>query len=77
MVNLVVWSFVIALTPVVLGSAWKLVLGTLHWIARGHARAFAAAEPWGPPRPLNFDPPSGYIAMAGRTSGPGTGRSWV
>src|SRR5207237_935895 len=76
-VNLVVWSFVVALTPVVLGSAWKLVFGTLHWIALGPSRGFQDAEPWDPPRPLNFDPPSSCIAMAGRTSGPGTGRSWV
>ncbi|HZW29801.1 MAG TPA: hypothetical protein VFF52_03785 [Isosphaeraceae bacterium] len=33
MVDLVFWSFVVALTPVVLGSAWKLILGTLHGIA--------------------------------------------
>ena len=48
MVNLVLGSFVIALTPVALGSAWKLVSGTLHWIALGLSRAFADAEPWGP-----------------------------
>ena len=48
MVNLVFWSFVLVLTPVALGSAWRLVSGTLRWIALGLSRAFADAEPWGP-----------------------------
>jgi hypothetical protein len=76
-VNLVFWSFVITLTPVVLGSVWKLVYGISHWMVLGLSRAWMSAEPWGPPRPLNFNPPSGSMAMAGGLLRPGTGRSWV
>ena len=74
MFNFVVWSFVVALTPVALGWAWKLAAGISHRIALGYARAFEDVESWGPHRPLNFDPPSGYIAMTGRISGTRTGR---
>jgi hypothetical protein len=76
-VNLVFWSFAVALTPVAMGLAWKLVSEIPHWIALGLSRAFEDAEPWGPLRPLNFDPPSGCIAMTGKTSRRGTGRSWT
>jgi hypothetical protein len=74
-VNLVFGSFVVALTPVVVGLAWKLASGIPHWIALGLSRAFEDVRRGGPPGPLNFDPPSGCIAMARRTSCPGTGRS--
>lgn len=74
-VNLVFWSFAVALTPIALGLAWKLISEIPHWIALGLSRVFEDAEPWGPPRPLNLDPPSGCIAKAGRTSRPRTARS--
>jgi hypothetical protein len=47
-VNLVFWSLVFAMTPVALGSAWRLVSGTLRWIALGFSRAFADSQTWGP-----------------------------
>jgi hypothetical protein len=75
MVDLVLWSFVISLAPVALGLTWKLISGTGDLIGRGLSWAFESAEQWGPLRPLNFNPPSGFISMAGRTPCPGTGRS--
>jgi hypothetical protein len=42
-VSLVVWSFVVVLTPIALGSAWKLVYGFSHWMAHGLARAWVGA----------------------------------
>jgi hypothetical protein len=34
-VDLVFWSFVIALIPVALGLAWELISGLGAWIGRG------------------------------------------
>jgi hypothetical protein len=54
MVDLVLWSFVIALTPVVLGLAWKLVSGIGNWIGLVISGPFEEAEPWEPLRPLSL-----------------------
>jgi hypothetical protein len=56
-IGLVLWSFVITLTPVALGLAWKLISGIGRLIGLRLARAFAGAEPWRSLRPLRFDPP--------------------
>ena len=48
MVNLVLGSFVIALTPVALGLAWNLVSEIAHWIAFEVSRAFKGTEAAGP-----------------------------
>jgi hypothetical protein len=68
--NLVIWSFVVALIPVVVGSVWRLVAGLLHWITLGLSRALENAEPWGISHSLRLDPPSGCIEMARRASRP-------
>jgi hypothetical protein len=62
----VFWSFVIALTPVALGLAWKLVSGIGNWIGLVISRPFEADEQWGALRPLSFYPPSGCLSTAGR-----------
>jgi hypothetical protein len=64
MFSLATWSIVLALTPVVLGVAWKLVFGMSHAITLGLSQAFA--EGLGRPRALNFNHPSGCVAMADR-----------
>jgi hypothetical protein len=73
-VTLVVWSFVMALTPVALGLALNLVAGILRAVL-GLPRAFQDGNAWGPPHRLNFDAPSGCISWSGTTSWPETGRS--
>jgi hypothetical protein len=75
MVDLVFWSFVVALTPVALGLAWKLVSGIGNWIGLVISRPFEDDEQWGPLRPLSFNPPSGSISVAGMTPGLEAGRS--
>jgi hypothetical protein len=75
MVDLVLWSFVLVLTPVALGLAWKLIYTVGDLIGLGLSRAFEGAEQGRSLRPLNFNPPSGYLSTAGRTPCPGTGRS--
>jgi hypothetical protein len=73
-IDLVLWSFVLALAPVALGLSWKLISGIGRLIGLGLSRAFEGAEQWRSLRPLSFDPPSSSISMAGRTPCPGTGR---
>jgi hypothetical protein len=46
-VDLVLASFVVALTPVVLGLAWNLISGIGDRIDRAIARAAESAEPCG------------------------------
>ena len=75
MLDLVLWSFVIALTPVALGLAWKLISRVGDLIGLGLSRAFEDAKQWRPLHPLSFSPPSGSLSTAGRTPCPGTGRS--
>ena len=75
MVDLVLWSFVTALTPVALGLAWKLIFGIGNVIGLWLSWAFEDAEQWGPLCPLSFDPPSGSLSVAGRTPYSGIGRS--
>ena len=77
MVNLVLWSFVVVLTPIALGSAWKLVSGILHWTALKVSRAFEEAELRGSLRPVSFNQVSGCISVAAGTSWPGAARSWA
>ena len=77
MVELVLWSFVVALTPVTLSLIWTLISGAEESIERGLSWAFESAESRTIRRPLNVNPPSGPSSMAGRTPCPGTGRSWA
>jgi hypothetical protein len=71
-IDLVFWSFVIALTPLAPSLIWELFSGLKDWIGRGVARAFADAEPWGSFRPVSFSQSSGCISVVGRRSGPRT-----
>jgi hypothetical protein len=68
-VDLALWSFVIALTPGALGLAWKLISRVGDLIGLGLSRAFEDAQQW---RPLRLNPSSGSISTAGRTPCPGT-----
>jgi hypothetical protein len=45
LLDLVLWSFVVALTPVVLGLAWKRIPWVVDENGLGLSRAFADAEP--------------------------------
>jgi hypothetical protein len=75
--DLVLWSFVIALTPVALGLAWKLISGIGDRISLGPSRAFESVEQPSRLRAVNFNLPSGSISMAGKTPGPGAGWLWA
>jgi hypothetical protein len=70
-IDLVLWSFVVALTPVALGLSWRLISG----VGSELSRTFEGAEQWGSLPPLGFDPPSSSISVTGRTPRPGTGRA--
>jgi hypothetical protein len=54
-VDLVLWSFVIAMTPVALGLAWKLISGLGAWIGRGLSRAFEDVKQWRSLRHVSFN----------------------
>jgi hypothetical protein len=75
--ELVIWSFAVALAPVALGLAWKLVSGMGNWVGLGVSRAFESVEQRGPRHPLDFNPPSCPTSMAARALYPGIGRSWA
>ena len=62
MIRLVLWSFVMALTPVALGLAWKLISGMGRLIGLRFARAFEGAEQWRSPRPPSFDRESSSVS---------------
>jgi hypothetical protein len=67
MVDLVLWSFGLALAPVALGLTWKLVCGIGNWIGHEISRLFEVDEQLDPLRSLSFNPPSGSFSTAGRT----------
>jgi hypothetical protein len=73
-IELVLWSFVIALTPWALGLAWMPISGIGHLIGLGLSRALESAEQWRSLRPLRIDPPSSSISMTGTIPCPGSGR---
>src|SRR5262249_41415020 len=66
-VELVHWSFVIALTWLALDLAWRLfsLIGT--WIGGGFSRLSKDDEPWGPLYTTNRHRASCYVPMHGRT----------
>ena len=66
--NLMFWLWVVALTPITLDLAWRLVSGIPHWIIVGLSRVGVDADPSAPRRPLEFDPTCGCIAMTSGTS---------
>jgi hypothetical protein len=75
--DLVFWSFVIALIPLVLGLAWNLFSEIVDRIGQGLSRTIADAERWPALPPVSFNQPSGCISVAGTTSCPGTAASWA
>jgi len=72
-IDLVLWSFVLALTPVALGLTWKLISRVGDLFGLRPSRACQDAEQWRLVRPLNFNPPSGSISVACRGPFTGTG----
>lgn len=69
MFSLAAWSIVLALTPLVVGAGWKLFFGISHAITLGLLQAHEYVEGLGRPRALNFNHPSGCIALANRGLG--------
>lgn len=51
MLGLVLWSFVLALTPVALGLTWRLVFGVWKWAGSWPSQAYVDADRWGPAHP--------------------------
>ena len=51
MLGLVLWSFVLALTPVALGLTWKLFFGIWKWIGLWPSEDYTDDDPWGRPTP--------------------------
>jgi hypothetical protein len=49
MLNLVLWSFVMAISPLVLGVAWQLARGAGRAVDRGYSQALSpSSRPWRP-----------------------------
>jgi hypothetical protein len=65
--DLVRWSFVVALTPLALGLAWRLILLVANSIARGLARPSVNDEPCGQVHTVSRQRTSRYIAVSGWT----------
>ena len=72
--DLVLWCFVIALTPVAMGLASDLVSGLMDRIVRELSRAIAHAKQPRALRAVSFNHPLGCISAAGSVSRPYTGR---
>jgi hypothetical protein len=69
--DLVLWSFVVALAPVALGLLWRFIYG----VGSELSRTFEGAKQWGALPPFGFDRPSSSNLVTGRTQRPGTGRA--
>jgi hypothetical protein len=73
MLNLVIWSSILALTPLALlalGLAWKLIARAGDWMDLGNSAAFFEIEPRRPLCSPNHDPLSRSRSMAGKTPRP-------
>jgi hypothetical protein len=46
MATFVLWSFVIALTPVAVGLTWKLIAGAADWVVTGFPHAPEDSGRW-------------------------------
>jgi hypothetical protein len=75
--ELVIWSFMVVLTPVALGMAWKLTAGIGKWTGVGLSSAFGVTEPRRIPCRLDIYPPRDPLGMAGRMPRPCAGRTWT
>jgi hypothetical protein len=65
--DLVLWSFVIAITPLTLGLAWKLIFQVGNWIVLGLSRPSVNNEPRGLAHTVNRQMTSSYISGSGWT----------
>jgi hypothetical protein len=65
--DLVRWFFVVALTPLALGLAWRLILLVANSIARGLVRPSVHDEPCGQVPTLNRQRTLRFIAVSGWT----------
>ena len=66
MFDLVLWSFMIALTCMALQLAWRLVFLIANSIGHGLARPSEENEPWGPPHTTNPHRAPSYVLRPGR-----------
>jgi hypothetical protein len=71
-IDLLLWSFVLALAPVAIGLSWKLVSAVGHQISE----AFMHALRWEDMRPWSLDLPSGPRLSRGRTPCTESGVAW-
>lgn len=76
MVKLVVASFVIALTPVVLDLAWRLAAGIGDWIGQTPAAA-GEAKPWESTLSVKRMRASSCLSVPAAVPGPGAAQSWA
>ena len=74
MFDLVRWSFVVALTPLALGLAWRLILLIANSIAVGLARPSLDDKPGELSLTINSRRATSYASLSGRTSCMGNGR---
>ena len=65
MFDLVRWSFVVALTPLALSLAWRLILLIANSIAVGLARPSLDDEPGGPHQTVTRQPTPSSISLSG------------
>jgi hypothetical protein len=77
MLDLVLWSFLIALTTMASGLAWRQISGVVDVMGDGLSRAIEDPEPWRSPRLLSSNLASGSISRAGKAPGTETGRSFA
>jgi hypothetical protein len=75
MLDFVIWSFAIALTPTALLLASTLFSCASDWIGRLFSWGFERFEQRGPGPRFNTDPPSVCIAMDSRRSSRTRGRA--
>jgi hypothetical protein len=74
-IDLVLWSFVIALTPVALGLTGALISRLVDWAALGSTQAFEEPDGWGRRSTANLHLSSVSVSMTGRVPSPNAGRS--
>jgi hypothetical protein len=65
--DLVRWSFLVTLTPMALGLAWRLILLVANSIAVGFARPPVEDEPEGPLLAVNRQRTSSSLSVSGWT----------
>jgi hypothetical protein len=74
-VELLHWSFVIALTCMALDLVRRLISAFGHWIGRELLQLSEDDEPWGPPRTTSRHSASCYVPISGTSPSLKTARS--